>query len=255
MADGKLVKMLLHTKVTKYLEWKCVDGSYVVQNQAAGWFSGAKMAVCKVPANDKEALASSLLSLMDKKRILALYKFINGVNFDDKSTWDNFDINTVPMKSIFEYHKISEASIDFLGHAVALNFNDYYLEEPAGPTIKKMQLYLQSAGRYGDSPFLYPIYGLGGLPEAFSRLCAIHGGTYMLNTNIDEILFDDAGKVKGVRSGENLAYAPIVICDPSYTTDDKLMPKEKVIRAICLLDHPIPETNDASSCQIIIPAR
>ena len=48
--------------------------------------------------------------------------------------------------------------------------------------LDKMQLYLESIGRYGDSPFLYPIYGLGGLPEAFSRLCAIHGGTYMLNT-------------------------------------------------------------------------
>jgi Rab GDP dissociation inhibitor len=64
---------------------------------------------------------------------------------------------------------------------------------------------------------LYPLYGLGGLPEAFSRLCAIHGGTYMLNTNIDEILFD-GDKVSGVRSGENFAKAPIVICDPSYTT-------------------------------------
>lgn len=30
MADGKLVKMLLHTKVTKYLEWQCVSASYVV---------------------------------------------------------------------------------------------------------------------------------------------------------------------------------------------------------------------------------
>ena len=29
MANGNLVKMLLHTKVTRYLEWKCVDGSYV----------------------------------------------------------------------------------------------------------------------------------------------------------------------------------------------------------------------------------
>ena len=97
MADGKLVKMLLHTKVTKYLEWKCVDASYVVQNQKGGWLSSAKVAVCKVPANDKEALASSLLSLMDKKRVIDLYKFINGVRFDDKSTWNNFDINTVPM--------------------------------------------------------------------------------------------------------------------------------------------------------------
>jgi len=32
MANGVLVKMLLHTKVTRYLEWKCVDGSYVFQN-------------------------------------------------------------------------------------------------------------------------------------------------------------------------------------------------------------------------------
>ena len=31
MANGTLVKMLLHTKVTRYLEWKCVDGSFVYQ--------------------------------------------------------------------------------------------------------------------------------------------------------------------------------------------------------------------------------
>jgi len=122
------------------------------------------------------------------------------------------------MDEIFKYHNICDETKDFLGHAIALHFSDVYLLEPAAPTIKKMQLYLQSAGRYGDSPFLYPLYGLGGLPEAFSRLCAIHGGTYMLNTNIDEILFDADGKVIGVRSGENKALAPIVICDPTYTT-------------------------------------
>jgi len=55
------------------------------------------------------------------------------------------------------------------------------MEQPAMETCRKMQLYMESMGRYGDSPFLYPIYGLGGLPESFSRLCAIHNGTYMLN--------------------------------------------------------------------------
>lgn len=103
-----------------------------------------------------------------------------------------------------------------MGHAVALHTHDGYLEEPAMPTIEKMQLYSDSIGRYGDSPFLYPIYGLGGLPEAFSRLCAIHGGTYMLNTTVDEILIGDDGKVTGIKSGEDTARAPLVICDPSY---------------------------------------
>lgn len=86
-----------------------------------------------------------------------------------------------------------------------------------------MQLYTESIGRYGDSPFLYPIYGLGGLPEAFSRLCAIHGGTYMLNTKVDEVTFDDAGKVTGIRVGDDIATAPLVICDPSYVKPEKLV--------------------------------
>lgn len=102
---------------------------------------------------------------------------------------------------------------------------------------------MDSIGRYGDSPFLYPIYGLGGLPEAFSRLCAIHGGTYMLNTNVDEILYE-GDKVVGIRSGEQTAKAPMVICDPSYA-QAKTKEITKVIRAICLLNHPIPHTNNA----------
>lgn len=86
------------------------------------------------------------------------------------------------MKDVMKKYKLEENTIDFLGHAVALHTSDEYLELPAYDTIEKMQLYNESMGRYGDSPFLYPVYGLGGLPEAFSRLCAIHGGTYMLNT-------------------------------------------------------------------------
>lgn len=31
-AGGKLVKILLHTKVTRYLEFKSVDGSYVFKD-------------------------------------------------------------------------------------------------------------------------------------------------------------------------------------------------------------------------------
>lgn len=122
------------------------------------------------------------------------------------------------MIDVYKKYKLEENTIDFLGHAVALHIDDAYLQQPAHDTIGKMQLYLDSIGRYGDSPFLYPIYGLGGLPEAFSRLCAIHGGTYMLNTQVDEIMMDN-GKVTGIRSGDKTATAPLVICDPNYCAD------------------------------------
>jgi Rab GDP dissociation inhibitor len=151
------------------------------------------------------------------------------------------------MNELFAKYGLEENTIDFLGHAIALQNQDTYLYEPAVHTIEKMKLYLESQGRYGGSPFLYPIYGLGGLPEGFSRLCAIHGGTFMLNKDIDEITFDADGKVTGVRSGDETAKAPIVICDPSYCSDDRLKPTGKVVRAICFLDHPIPDTYDAQS--------
>jgi len=159
------------------------------------------------------------------------------------------------MGDVYKKYNLADQTIDFLGHAVALYTNDSYIPKPAYASIEKMQLYLESTGRYGDSPFLYPIYGLGGLPEAFSRLCAIHGGTYMLNTPVDEILFGADGKVTGIKSGEQTASAPLVICDPSYCASDRVKSIGKVIRAICLMDHPIPNTKDVQSVQIILPAR
>ena len=215
---------------------------------------GAKLAICKVPANDSEALRSKLMGLFEKKRCMNFYKYVENLEIDDEKTWKKIDINVQPMRDVYSKYNLEANTIDFLGHAVALHTTDEYLELPARDTVDKIQLYLESIGRYGDSPFLYPIYGLGGLPEAFSRLCAIHGGTYMLNTNVDEILME-GGKVTGIRSGEHTATAPLVICDPSYVQESFIKPVAKVIRAICLLNHPIPGTGDAPSIQIILPAK
>lgn len=49
-----------------------------------------------------------------------------------------------------------------------------------------------------------------------------------------------------------LHQAKVVIGDPSYFRD-KVKTVGKVVRAICLLDHPIPNTKNSLSSQIIIP--
>ena len=76
MANGLLVKMLLHTKVTRYLEWKTIDGSYVMQHSEAGYFSNASNDIHKVPATDQEAVASSLMGMFQKRKCLSFYQFI-----------------------------------------------------------------------------------------------------------------------------------------------------------------------------------
>lgn len=154
------------------------------------------------------------------------------------------------MKDIFAKFSLEDNTIDFIGHAIALYTNDQYLDEPAIDCIQKIQLYMDSIGRYGDHPFLYPVYGLGGIPEGFTRYCAIHGGTYMLNQDIDEVVFGEDGKVVGIKAGDKIARAPLVVMDPSYIKKQPGNVKcvGKIVRAICILDHPIPHTDDKTSC-------
>jgi RAB protein geranylgeranyltransferase component A len=80
-----------------------------------------------------------------------------------------------------------------------------------------MQLYAESMARFqGGSPYIYPLYGLGELPQAFARLSAVYGGTYMLAKPECKVEFDEMGKVTGVTSEGETVKAPKVVCDPSY---------------------------------------
>ncbi|KAF5395886.1 Guanosine nucleotide diphosphate dissociation inhibitor [Paragonimus heterotremus] len=114
-----------------------------------------------------------------------------------------------------------------------------------------MQLYDQSVARFGKSPYVYPLYGLGELPQAFARLSAVYGGTYMLNKPVEEIVMEN-GKVVGVKAEGEVARCDAVICDPSYVPN-RVKKVGQVVRAICILAHPIQNAKDAASLQVIIP--
>ncbi len=183
-----------------------------------------------------------------KKRIIFVSKQLKGL-----------DLNKENFSALIKKFDLSTNMVDFIGHAVALYTDDNFINRPAIETVDKIKLYMDSHGRYGNSPFLYPIYGLGGIPEGFSRMCAIHGGTFMLNKDIDKILLNDEGKVCGVQSGEEVAKCKVLICHPNYMISTQNKEKLKVvgqaIRCICILDHPIQECSKYPSLQLIIPQR
>ena len=169
--------MLLYTKVYRYLDWECLKGSYVVQFSKGGFFSGKEgLKIHKVPATAKEGLDSKLMGLWEKNRFKNFVNFCNKFDPNNKKTWKgkfgrylDVDVFNQPASALFAKFKFQPNTIDFVGHAIALFQNDEYLEKPAVETINKIRLYMDSMFLYGASPFLYPIYGLGGLPEGFSR--------------------------------------------------------------------------------------
>ncbi len=140
MANGLLVKMLLHTGVTRYLEWKAVDGTYVYQYQEAGFFSSEKF-IHKVPATPEEAMKSNLMGSMEMMRFTQFFKFVTCYNAEKPDTMQGVDPKKHTMKQVYEKFGLQPLTIDFLGHCVALHEDDRYLEMACGGTIEKMQLY------------------------------------------------------------------------------------------------------------------
>ncbi|KAK2195939.1 bifunctional Rab GDI protein/FAD-NAD(P)-binding domain superfamily/GDP dissociation inhibitor [Babesia duncani] len=258
LADGTLVKILRYSETSQYLEWQVLDGSFVYQHQKANLLFDEKF-IHKVPANDREALQSPLMGFFEKTRCHNFYRFVAQYDPKNKETWKGHNPFKDSIKVYYEHYGLEPNTIDFLGHAVALYTSDSYMSEPAHGPIMKMKLYMRSLMRFGSSPFIYPVYGLGGIPEAFSRRCAIFRGTYMLSKPVLGFEFDENGKVSGVKSenGE-VAKCSMVICDPLYvleTMPEKVKSIGKVLRCICITSHPIPNTEAATSCQIIIPQK
>jgi len=242
MACGNLTKMLLHSKVTRYLDFKSIDGSFVYNGK-----------ITKVPATPDEALKSSLMGLLEKRRFRNFLIYIDDYEEGKPDTYKNRDLTTMTMRQLYTDFGLQPSTHEFISHAMCLKTDDAHLDEPALSTVKELQTYCYSLARYGTSPYIYPVYGLGGLPEGFSRLCAIHGGTFMLNRDIDEITMDANGQACGVKAGNEMAKAKMVIGDPSYFPREKIRSTGQVVRCICFLNHPIDGVNDNDSAQIIIP--
>ncbi|GAB4825667.1 Rab GDP dissociation inhibitor beta [Ancistrocladus abbreviatus] len=224
MANGTLVRVLIHTDVTKYLYFKAVDGSYVYN----------KGKIHKAPATDIEALKSPLMGLFEKRRVGKFFVYVQNYDENDPKTHEGMDLTRVTARELIAKYGLDDNTVDFIGHAVALHRDDRYLNEPALDTVKRMKLYAESVARFqGGSPYIYPLYGLGELPQ---------------------VEFDEEGKVRGVTSEGETAKCKKVVCDPSYLPN-KVRKVGKVARAICIMSHPIPNTNDSHSVQIIIPQK
>ncbi|XP_023269960.1 rab GDP dissociation inhibitor beta-like [Seriola lalandi dorsalis] len=241
LTNGELVKILVHTDVTRYLDFRVVDGSFV--------YKAGK--VHKVPATEEDAQASDLMGMFDKRRFRKLLLF--ALNFDVRNprTYQEVDPNKTTTRDLFCRFDLGLDVMEFTGHAIALHGSDSYLDQPCLETIRRIRLYSESLSRHNTSPYLYPVYGLGELPQGFARLSAEYGGTFLLNKTVEEIVMEN-GKVKAVKSEGKLFHCKQLICDPSYVPN-RVRKVGRAVRVICLLNHPVKNTHEASSCQIVIP--
>uniref|UniRef100_A0A3B4X6G6 CHM Rab escort protein n=1 Tax=Seriola lalandi dorsalis TaxID=1841481 RepID=A0A3B4X6G6_SERLL len=74
----------------------------------------------------------------------------------------------------------------FLLHSIAMVTED----TPTEVGLTSTRHFLRCLGRYGNTPFLFPVYGLGEIPQCFCRMCAVFGGIYCLRHSVHCLLVD-----------------------------------------------------------------
>ena len=84
MAGGQLVKVLIHTGVANYMEFKPVDGSSVYN---ASKSSPECYKIAKVPVSPKDAMKSPLLSMTEKAKMAQFTLWVSTVRAEDPKTW------------------------------------------------------------------------------------------------------------------------------------------------------------------------
>ena len=127
--------------------------------------------------------------------------------------------------------------------------------------MASVQQYVNSLGRYGTTAFLLPLFGACEINQAFCRLCAVHGGVYILREETHAVVIESLGHGAHECRGVLLKGGRFVKCDWLVVSPDHLpigcprTPAVRELRGIFLLKKPLlssGQTNDdPSGCCVI----
>ena len=100
-------------------------------------------------------------------------RFVQNYDETNPKTHQGMNLRRLSMADVYKQFGLGEMTIDFIGHAIALHRDDSYMGQPACDTVMKVKLYYNSLTRFEGtaSPYIYPLYGLGELPQVQALTC------------------------------------------------------------------------------------
>lgn len=169
--------MLISSNICRYAEFRAVDKIVTLLNGK----------VTAVPCSRADVFTNKNVNVVEKRLLMkALGNCLNAN--DDADTDAKF--KKFGDKTFVEYlqsERLTPNLIHYVLYAIAMCDD----QTSCAVGVKRTKQFLQSLGRYGNTPFLFPMYGCGEIPQCFCRLCAVFGGVYCLKRSIDTIRIDE----------------------------------------------------------------
>ncbi|CEL97118.1 unnamed protein product [Vitrella brassicaformis CCMP3155] len=256
-----LVDILLRSGVSRYLEFKGMEGLFTWSD--GDWF--------RLPFSRSDIFQSSALSLIEKRLLMKFLtsltaaqssaafhtpKALQGRDLPTASTaaaaaasdtdneaedsGDGGDESGVLDGTWFEYmgsHQLTDRLQSLMTYGVCMG-EERHPQWTARQGVDRVERIIRSLGIYAaGSPFLYPMYGTAELPQAFTRVCALHRGLYMLRCRPTHIIArqgdNEKNRLVGLRldNGQTIQ-ASRLISSPDYIPPPQTTPAPSPIPSV-----------------------
>lgn len=178
------MQLLISSNISRYSEFRAVDKILTLLDN--------KLII--VPCSRSDVFTNKNVNVIEKRLLM---KFLtNCVEYqgqnDDEETKEakekvKHEFDEIPEDSKFvdllKKLKLTKNLIHYILYAICMGTDETTFKQG----VQNVKMFIQSIGRYGNTPFLFPMYGCGELPQSFCRLCAVFGGVYCLKRELSEL--------------------------------------------------------------------
>lgn len=207
MAASRLIDLLARTNAGHYIDFRPVDtllqsfgGAVNKVNRGDDNALDPEFVIEKVPASRSDVFQSDSISIVEKR---LLTRFLKVCLANNQSTakapmpsstpspdsFSSFNQFMDSMKLSMKLKAFISSSIVFESNITSTAPESMSVERG----LQRVKQFADSLMRFGTStPFLFPNYGTGEISQALCRLCAVHGGTYVLRCHVTAIEADSS---------------------------------------------------------------
>ncbi|XP_012273654.1 rab proteins geranylgeranyltransferase component A 1 [Orussus abietinus] len=183
-ARGELVELLISSNIARYAEFRAVS-------RVATFMDGK---LTQVPCSRADVFANKTVSVVEKRMLMQLLTSCMEQGADSPE-FDGFRDKT--FLEYLDTKNLTPIVKHYVMQAIAMATDKTSCRDG----VNRTKHFLNSLGRYGNTSFLWPMYGSGELPQCFCRLCAVFGGVYCLKRQLDGVVVGDA-KCKAIVTGK-----------------------------------------------------
>ncbi|XP_055990931.1 rab proteins geranylgeranyltransferase component A 2 [Sorex fumeus] len=239
-SQGLLIDLLIRSNVCQYAEFKNVT-------RILSYHEGK---VEQVPCSRADVFNNKKLTMIEKRMLMKFLTFC----LDYEQHPDEYQaFIQCSFSDYLKTKKLTPNLQHFILHSIAMT------PEASCSTVdglKATKMFLQCLGRFGNTPFLFPVYGQGEISQCFCRMSAVFGGIYCLRHKAQCLVVDkESGRCKAIidQFGQRIS-AKYFIVEDSYFSEETCsnIQYKQISRAVLITDESILKTDSDQQISILV---